>query len=408
MKLALDLHSHSGYAGGVGDIPLASVAETMKKKGIDVFGTGDSLLPQRVSELKAQLKDINTGLFLFNNETHFLLQTEIILSTKLPNKKNKTIAHHIILFPDFGAIERFQYLFIKHKQKNTIGRPFFVTQEQAQLEDLLFEMKDVDPLIEIIPAHVMTPDGIMGSKNQLSSIREFYGQFTPNIRIIETGLSADPSMLNQIADFHSLTMISNSDCHSAALNRIGREFSVVDSESLTYKDIIMALRANQVDYTAEFNPGEGRYFLTGHRKDRPGHTCEVVFTDDEPLALICPVCQKPMLQGVKNRCAELQDNNLVPLQRKFHALIPLIEAIALALKTNLNNKKVIETYNTCLLAFGTEIQLWQSKDDLIIKQLSSLTNDAILKHILSIKKGLFSFSPPGYDGVYGNLVLSNK
>ena len=58
----------------------------------------------------------------------------------------------------------------KWGMKNTIGRPFIVSNSQHQLEDQLFQIADVHPLIEIIPAHVMTPDGILGSKNDLRAI----------------------------------------------------------------------------------------------------------------------------------------------------------------------------------------------------------------------------------------------
>ncbi len=55
MKLVVDLHSHSGYAGGVGQIELTTVSRTMKLKGIDVFGTGDCIFPPRTEELKQEL-----------------------------------------------------------------------------------------------------------------------------------------------------------------------------------------------------------------------------------------------------------------------------------------------------------------------------------------------------------------
>jgi PHP family Zn ribbon phosphoesterase len=58
MKLAVDLHSHSGYAGGVGQIELSAVSKTMKLKGIDVFGTGDCLF------LRFWINQINLFLFL--------------------------------------------------------------------------------------------------------------------------------------------------------------------------------------------------------------------------------------------------------------------------------------------------------------------------------------------------------
>ena len=105
MKLAVDLHSHSGYAGGVGQIELSAVSCAMKLKGIDVFGTGDCLFPPRTEELKQELSEVADGLFsLTDDSSKFLLQTEVILSTKLTHKKNKTIAHHLIFFPDFDSI----------------------------------------------------------------------------------------------------------------------------------------------------------------------------------------------------------------------------------------------------------------------------------------------------------------
>jgi len=45
MKIAVDLHSHSGYAGGTKNISLEGLASSMILKGIDVLGTGDCLFP---------------------------------------------------------------------------------------------------------------------------------------------------------------------------------------------------------------------------------------------------------------------------------------------------------------------------------------------------------------------------
>ena len=273
MKLAVDLHSHSGYAGGVGQIELNSVSATMKLKGIDVFGTGDCLFPRRTKELKEQLTETGEGLFsLPNDPSKFLLQTEVIFTVSLTGYKNKIIAHHVILFPDFESIAKADKLMKKWKMKNTIGRPFITCEIRKQLEERLFCLKNIHPNLEIIPAHVMTPDGIYGSKNNLSELSEFYGDFLPNIRVIETGLSADPQMLEKIPDLSQLTMISNSDCHSAALNRIGREFTILETDNVSYKSIIDSLRQNKVVLTAEFNPAEGRYYNTGHRANRTGHT----------------------------------------------------------------------------------------------------------------------------------------
>jgi uncharacterized protein (TIGR00375 family) len=405
MKIAIDLHSHSGYAGGVGQIELSDVSRTMNLKGIHVFGTGDSLLPDRTEDLKNLLNETAEGLFsLPNDENKFLLQTEVIFSTKLDGYKNKTIAHHVILFPDFFSIQKMQKLMKKWGMKNTIGRPFIVSNSQKELQDQLFEISNINEKIEIIPAHVVTPEGIFGSKNNLTEIKEFYGDFLPKIRVIETGLSADPKMLEKIPEFQNLTMMSNSDCHSAALNRIGREFTIVEVKDISYGSIISALRNNQIDFTAEFNPQEGRFFHTGHRADRVGHSEAIKFIDDIPQNLKCPICEKKMNLGVNERCKQLSDEKIKPLQRNFKHLIPLIEVIAAGLNIkNPNSKTVLSVFYEIMQNFQSEISLWQEQN--LEKKLSSVAEDKVIEKIISVQKGKFSFDPPGFDGNYGVLKI---
>lgn len=408
MKLAVDLHSHSGYAGGVGQIELTAVSRTMKLKGIDVFGTGDCIFPPRTEELKQELKEVESGLFaLPNDNSKFLLQTEVIFSTKLTHKRNKTIAHHVILFPDYDAIYKMQLLLNKWEMKNTIGRPFITSDSQQELEDQLFEIANIHPLVEIIPAHVMTPDGIFGSKNDLDGLIEFYGKFLPNIRAIETGLSADPQMLEKIPDLSNLTFISNSDCHSAALNRIGREFTILDVDQVDYKSIIDAIRKNKVLMTAEFNPAEGRYFLTGHRADRKGHSHNMICADEIPSGLICPVCNKKMNLGVRERSLQLQDDFIIPIERKYMHLIPLIEVIATSQNLkSITSKRVIEIFNIIMNIFPSEIALWQS--DSIQVMLDKRIDQKTINQILAVKEGDFIFQPPGFDGTYGKLIIGDN
>jgi len=408
MKIAVDLHSHSGYAGGVGQIELTDVASTMKRKGIDVFGTGDALLPQRTEELKHLLTEREPGLFsLGEDSSRFLLQTEVILSTRVDGYKNKIVAHHVILFPGFSSIEKMQKLMTKWEMKNTIGRPFIVTNSQADLEAKLFEIQAIDPRLEVIPAHVMTPDGILGSKNNLKTLKQFYGDFISNIRIVETGLSADPEMLSTIPDLAKLTYISNSDCHSAALNRIGREFTMIDCDEISYEGIINSLRRNRVDFTAEFNPAEGRYFQTGHRANRQNHDCEIIFQTDIPEDLLCPICGKKMNLGVLQRCQQLQDETITPLKRGYKHLIPLVEVLAHALKLkSITSKKVVNFYDAVMDVFPSEIALWQSRD--AEKKLDGVIPESIIQEILAVQKGEFTFDPTGYDGNYGVLKIGKN
>lgn len=399
MKIVTDLHSHSGYAGGVGQIELSDVAKSMKTKGIDVFGTGDCLLPQRLKELEEQLIETKEGLFsLDNDSSYFMLQSEIILTVALEGRKGKTIAHHVVLIPSFDVAKKIIKLFEKLKVKNTIGRPFIVSEDLKAQEDFLFALQGIDSLIEIIPAHIMTPDGVLGSKNNLQQIEEFYGSFTKNIRVIETGLSADPSMLEKIPDLANLTYISNSDCHSTALNRIGREFTIIDAEEFSYKGIIQALRNNKIILTAEFNPAQGRYYTTGHRSDRHKDGSFFIANNNDS---ICKICDKNLDLGVKQRCEELSDPNIVPLKRKFKHLIPLVEVIAFSLNIkNPSAKSVTKEYYDIMQYFNSEIGLW-------LNDLSDIPiNPKIKENIIAVQAEDFYFDPPGFDGQYGVLKVN--
>lgn len=403
MRIAVDLHSHSGYAGGVGQIELSQVSHSMKLKGIDIFGTGDCLFPPRTQELQQQLQPCEEGCFaLPGDSSRFILQTEVIFSTKISGYKNKIIAHHIILFPNFSAVHKMQNLLTKWGMKNTIGRPFITSDSVKKLQTQLEDIAAIDPLVEIIPAHVMTPDGILGSKNNLLTMQQFYRDFLPNIRIIETGLSADPKMLETIPDLAELTFISNSDCHSAALNRIGREFTVVEANEINYKSLIEALRANKIVFTAEFNPSEGRYFQTGHRANRKGHDGENYLPEIHTSK--CPICGKKIIPGVQERCYSLQDNCIIPRHRNYRHLIPLVEVIAHSVGVkSVKSKKVIGIFNKLLQVYSSELELWCSKT--IKGDLSGLVPPTIISQIMAVQKGNFRFEPPGYDGLYGKLQI---
>lgn len=407
MHLTVDLHSHSGYAGGVGAILLEDVSRTMKMKGIDVFGTGDVMLPARYQELEELLHDCGNGLFKISPEdtSAFLLQTEVILTVQLPKYKHRIVAHHVLLFPDFKSVKKCAELMEKWKQKNTIGRPFIVSEDREEMISRLNEIIAVHPEIEIIPAHIMTPDGVMGCKNMLSDIEEFYGSFLPNIHAVETGLSADPKLLEQIPKISHLTFISNSDCHSSALNRIGREFTVLDVEKVSYSDIIQALRNNKVVLTAEFNPAEGRYYRTGHAAKR--HVNKEEFLVEEYADnLICPICNKKMTLGVYERVQQLKDETIIPLPRKYVHLIPLIEVIANSLGIkSVTSAKIINIYDEILKRFPSEIKLWLAEEKEIRELLDKYIPQKTMNAIIAVKNEKFEFSPPGYDGEYGKLKI---
>jgi PHP family Zn ribbon phosphoesterase len=380
----------------------------MSLKGIDVFGTGDCLFPPRTQELREQLVEHADGLYrLPGSDRDFLLQTEIILSTALCGHRTRAVAHHVVLFPSFTAVEAMARLMDTWGMKNTIGRPFVTCRDQAELEDRLFAIAGIHPEIEIFPAHVMTPEGVYGSKNNLAELSEFYGAFLPKIRLCETGLSADPPMLERIPDLAALTFVSSSDVHSAALNRIGREFTVVEAATRDYSAILSALREDDVVFTGEFNPAEGRYFQTGHRADREGHAEAVRYSGVAPER--CPVCGKPMLPGVESRCRLLSRDSVTPKPRRYKHLIPLVEVIAHSLGVrSVESPKVRAITLRILERFGSEVALWESESTRVQELLDKDTPPQTLRQIIAVQQGRFLFSPPGSDGCYGVLVIDDS
>ncbi len=407
MAIAVDLHSHSSYAGGVGTIQLKPLAETMRYKGIQVFGIGDCLFPLWQKEYQSQLTATKDNLYQFpGTNAHFIRQTEVIFTVKLKNYSHRIMAHHVILFPNDKAILKMVDWLKRKGHKNTIARPFIVCENEAELQDSLHAIQEIDPMLEIIPAHILTPDGVLGSKNGLSTWLEFYGDFVSNIHAVETGLSADPDMLSQIPDLQGRALISNSDCHSTALNRVGREFTILDTDLISYDSIIQAIRNRKIVMTAEFLPSEGRYYLTGHRADRHSDKTDVCFQDINDEAYTCPICGKKLLPGVKSRASQLSDRTIMPDKQSFMHLMPLIEVIAHAAKVkSIISPKVISYYKQCLSIFSTEIELWQSSEQNIKELLDNNLPQEIIQQIIAVRNGNFSFDPPGFDGCYGILKI---
>ena len=235
MRLNIDLHSHSGYSGGVGQISCENIVNGMRLKGIDIFGTGDCLHRDWENNLRKELDECYPGIFRTGySDTHFfLLQTEVIFTIPYTKSKRK-LFHMIILFPDFQSISETRDYLERTGTKNNIGRPFIKFDSKSDMNTFFEKLKGISELIEIIPAHVMTPQGIYGSQNPLYSLDEIFGEAKRFINIVETGLSSDPEMLSTIPDLDDINFISNSDCHSPAINRIGREYTQVLTDKIDY------------------------------------------------------------------------------------------------------------------------------------------------------------------------------
>ncbi|MHC1604376.1 MAG: endonuclease Q family protein [Candidatus Methanofastidiosia archaeon] len=415
MELNIDLHSHSGYAGGVGKTSLEDVEKNMPLKGIDVVGTGDCLHPLWRRKLGEVLVEEETGIFSYvGGKISYILQTEVIFTAAVGAKRKSV--HNVILFPSFEAVDNTLRLFEKWGMKNTVGRPFLICGEPNDVAEKFFKICSVNDLIEIIPAHVMTPEGVFGSKVPIDSLKDFYGEAAEEINAIETGLSADPTILSLIPELDDIAFVSNSDAHSPALNRMGREFTTIDSK-LNYPSILSRIRKNRINGTAEFNPMEGRFFLTGHRDGRKGHCGRYcVFSPQyTPEDTLCPICGRRLTVGVLERALQLskiqgaeREVGTVKTSRNFVHMVPLVEIVAHAIGTsNISSAKVLDEYKK-ITGVIRECKLWFENEQIVEKRLSGIIDQKIIDAILAVKREEFCFHPPGYDGVYGKLIIGEK
>jgi PHP family Zn ribbon phosphoesterase len=423
MGVVVDLHAHSSHAGGTsGSLDLSTAVKNMPKKGVKIIGTGDCLYPPWVATLKAKLVDHDEdGVFEIKHASEFEAQTKFVLQTELaftaPIGDRRKNVHGVFLFPSFDAVDEAINIFKKLNIKNSLGRPFITNNSTEEVAQKIHALLDIDPLVEFFPAHVLVPLGIYGANPPIEYMSDFFGDATERFHAFETGLSADPTVTALIPELDKLTLLSNSDAHSAQLHRLGRELTSLDMKKLTIKELIDAIRRNKVCYTAEFHPSEGRYFLTGHKagvkKHNIGEYC--VFSPDEtPDDRICPICGDKLQTGVLQRAIDLatiqgsdrEYGKLYGPKRNFYRMVPLVEVLAFALNVKSPSaKSVTRLYNHIVTSLGTECKLWTTKLDALEEILSGLVEPKIADAIIGVRKGHFCFEPPGYDGVYGELVV---
>lgn len=442
MDLAVDFHAHSIFAGGTQSLKftperiqpnkkkalshLMNITQTMPLKGIDIIGTGDCQFSFWNEILKKAMTEDQPGFFYLNekDKTRFILQTELIFTA--PIGRRSKIVHIVFLFPDFSCVEGLnQFLKEWGVKYQKMARPFIKCGSIGDVATRIHAILDINPLVEAIPAHIMTPQGIFGSNVRVNHLADYFGSVTSRLQIFETGLSADPKFLGLIPELDDRVLISSSDAHSGALHRMGREYTVVSAVKKDYRHLIHSLREKNIIYTAEFPPEEGRFFLTGHRSGRkkPG-----LHGKDEwccfspqytPQNDICPICNKTLTVGVYQRCIEIskvqgEERDLarvIPTQ-KFIRMVPLVEIIAhvLGVKTK-TAKSIIDVYHKIVDYIGPERNLWTLPADEVrglLKNIENQISSSLLNAILEVKRGNFTFVPYGFDGVYGTLQIGNK
>ena len=404
MRVIADLHIHGKYSRATSEqMSIPEIGKYAKIKGLNLVGTGDFTHPAWLKEIKETLvPEQDSGLFKLaqaDSPISFMLTTEVctIFNYKGESKK----VHHVILTPTLETALQINERLQNFGSLSSDGRPIL----NMTAPQLVEEVMAVSGENMIFPAHAWTPwFSIFGAFSGFDTVEDCYQDMTKHIHALETGLSSDPAMNWRLSKLDKFALVSNSDCHSFWPWRIGREANVFELEKFSYRQVTEAIIANDSShfkFTIETDPAYGKYHWTGHRN------CKVSLSPSEARKFgnVCPVCRRNLTKGVEQRVEELADRPADFKRAKapgFLRLLPLSEIIATVLGTDSPSTQAVwKKYNALIEKFGDEYTvLIDAPLDGLVQVVDAPTAQAIL----NVRDGTAKVTP-GYDGVYGQLVL---
>ena len=412
MEFVADLHLHSRFSMATSkQLTCENLHRWSALKGVDVVGTGDFLHPTWNAELKDALKTAGDGLYRLkagprrsveqslpdacHRDVHFILTVEISLIYKKDSRTRKV--HHIVMMPDFAAVERLNKRLGAIGNLKSDGRPILGLDSRDLVEICVEACEDV----LFVPAHIWTPHfAALGAKSGFDSLEQCFEDMLPHIHAIETGLSSDPAMNARLSMLDDYAFISNSDAHSP--QKLGREATCFDTD-LSFGAVLDAIQTRdpkRLTGTIEFFPEEGKYHYDGHRK------CDVCLSPSESAEAqdLCPVCGKLLTMGVLHRIEQLADRGHGHTERVVHyeRLIGLRELISAMVGVGPASKRVTGVYDEMLASLGPELEILRSVP---IESIERVGYVDVAEAIACVREGDVRIKP-GYDGVFGSVEIN--
>ncbi|MHC1590253.1 MAG: endonuclease Q family protein [Candidatus Hecatellaceae archaeon] len=405
MRIILDGHIHSKYSRATSrDMDIQHIARFAKVKGLNVVGTGDFTHPSWFKELKEGLEpSVFEGLYKPagqpEGQVYFMVTAEVCTISEFKGRTKRI--HHVIWAPSLEVAEQVSDVLSRYGSLEADGRPTLAVSPPELVE----AVTELSSWLFLFPAHAWTPwFSLFGAFSGFNRLKDCYQDMAGRVYALETGLSSDPPMNWRVSELDRLAIISNSDSHSYWPWRLGREANVLEVKEPSYRAIIEAVKAGRSGgflLTVETDPSYGKYHWTGHRN------CGVSMPAREAVKLggVCPVCGKRMTKGVEERVEELADRPKgyrLPGAPDYVHLIPLSEIIAVSLGLgNPQDRRVWEVYSGLTSKLGSEFDVMLNASYGEVERLAGKT---VARLLAAVREGRVKIKP-GYDGVYGRLVL---
>lgn len=459
MQVIADLQLHSRFSRAVSQqMTIPNIAIWAARKGIGLVATGDWTHPLWFLEIERDLEEVGNGLLKLRTQNPrtndqknplFLLATEVSCIYSQGGKVRRV--HTLIWVPALDSARKINQEMTKRGcNLMSDGRPI-IGLTSIQVAELVLS---VEPKALIIPAHAWTPwFSVYGSLGGFDSLDEAFGPFAKNIYAVETGLSSNPAMNWRIKELDSRSIVSFSDAHSGP--KIGREATVFELNELSYSAIYKAVSEGplvgshfarsvkvqpspspsgsgakavtelenthppspHIAYTIEFYPEEGKYHYTGHRE----HGIRWSPAETNEKGTTCPVCGKPLTQGVMQRIEELASRSekdlklstepnepssgkvsmifseSFPGRPPFVMLVPLQEILAEAIGSPAASPKVQIPYGQLVDGLGGEFLVLLTAPS---ADIAKITGERVAQGVEKVRRGDIVIDP-GYDGVFG-------
>ena len=372
MIATADLHIHSPFSIAVSRfMQPEQLIRGCVTKGITALGTGDALQPGWLAGWKP----------FFENDAGIVIvpQGEI---------EDKNRVHHVILAQDPSQFDQLRDLFEGTARSFvTAGRPHLYLNG----EEIANAVHDVGALVG--PAHAFTPWTAMYA--YFDSVPACYGG--AKIDFVELGLSADSSYGAAIPDLYGIPFLTNSDAHSPAPDKLGREFNRIRIGKPTAQGVLDAIRAGTIEMNAGFFPEEGKYNRTACTR------CYTQYTLEEAIrhAWKCPDDGGIIKKGVSDRAKELSHGSEPRPRPPYLRVVPLAQIIQTVEGTSSpNTKKCKAIYGKFIGTFGNEIAVLI---DIPVPEIRAV-HPGVADAVSALRDGTVTLHPGG-GGKYGTFSL---